>query len=683
MEYLLDSKLKELFDKEQQNRESKSYFECLGSCIKIIDLISNYKEDQIFDIISKLLLFKNQSNFVRIGILFHLIFSNYININDNKNIKRKYYQLLIDSFKNDTINDKENEKNNIIKLFEESELKHFKSLDSYVLTLDSIFLKEKSNSSDRDLFSPSEKDKNIIKFESKNAMENVEESLNPDESQQNQITHFGLVEEINLKQSDINCTLENIMVDGMTSDNEKYLLKKYKANNKLPMILVSVSVNLNSKDFMRLIESTFTKLNYRNICNIRSNPLNNVNIYEYSPKNFMERIAYCMAGKRTFIKSIFQVIVILKKDDNNFTSGLNYYLNDNYERKITIKTVRGSEKNVVSFMLKFLKLISSSVNKIKVIKQSKNFNKYDLEKTLNEQIRKRKNLLLKSINMPKKKQLGPPEEETLVEKSNKEANQYYELYKILSNKEYELGKIVNDFIENFRNKNKEITAPDDQIKIEEINTKSIMVDIVKTIELSMNTLNSNFNNISSSYNSTMYYNASEQFIFNKIFHLLYDIYDKKYKKENEEFLSIKQDINDNVKPVEILINLSGKDIYKGYDELPYKNVIENINKIKYEKSLKNKFKILTQCSLEMRSSFLEYTSGKDELISMDDELPIIIYIITQVNIENLFAELNMVDDYIKTSMRDELIQNKMVTNMLSSLIYVSKKWDTKLKKFNS
>ena len=527
----MDSKLKELFTKEQQNRESKSYIECLGSCIKIIDYISNYKEDQIFDNISKLLLFKNQSNFVRIGILFHLILSNYIKINDNKNIKRKYYQLLIDSFKEDTINDKENEKNNIIKLFEESELKHFKNLDSYLLTLDSIFLKEKSNSSDRDLFSPSEKNKDIIKIESKKAVENVEESMNIDESQQNQITHFGLIEEINLKQCDINSTLENIMAEGMTSDNEKYLLKKYKANNKLPMILVSVSANLNSKDFMKLIENTFTKLNYRNICNIRSNSLNNINIYEYNPKNFMERIAYCMAGKRTFIKSIFQVIVMLKKDDNNFTSGLNYYLNDNYERKITIKTVRGSEKNVINFILKYLKLISSSVNKIKVIKQSKNFYKYDLENTLNEQIKKRKNLLLKSINMPKKKQLGPPEEETLVEKSNKEANQYYELYKILSNKEYELGKSVNDFIENFRTKYKQITSPNEQTKIEEINTKSIMVDIVKAIELSMNTLNSNFNNISPNYNSTIYYNASEQFIFNKIFHLLYDIYDKKYKKE--------------------------------------------------------------------------------------------------------------------------------------------------------
>jgi len=57
----------------------------------------------------------------------------------------------------------------------------------------------------------------------------------------------------------------------------------------------------------------------------------------------------------------------------------------------------------------------------------------------------------------------------------------------------------------------------------------------------------------------------------------------------------------------------------------------------------------------MRSNFLEYTSGKDELISMDDELPIIIYIVTQINIRNIFVELNMLDDYIKTSMRNELI----------------------------
>jgi len=679
----MDNKLKELFSKEHQLRESKSYIACLEVCAKIIENISNFKEEEIYNYISKILLFENQSNFVRIGIIFHLIFSNHIHINDNNNIKRKYYQLLIDSFKTDTNNDKEEEKNNIIKLYKESESKNFKSIDSYILTLDTIFLKEKSKSSDKVLFSSSENNKNIINFSVKNTTDNVEQSLNQDISQQNQISHYGLVEEVTLNQLGLNNSLEKNISASITSDNEKYLLRKYKPNDKLPMIFTSISVNLNSNDFMRLLESTFTKLNYRNICHIKSSSFKDINIYEYNPINIFERIAYCLAGKRTFIKNIFQVVTILKKDESNFTSGLNYYLNDLYERKILIRTIRGSEKNIINFIIKYLKLISSSVNKIKIIKQSQNFYKYDLEKTLNDQIKMRKNMLLKSINIPKKKILGPPEVETIVEKSNKEANQYYELYKILSNKEYELGKSVNDFIENFKMKYNEITSPLSQEKIETINTKSLMVEIVKIIELSTNALNSNFNSISPNYNSTMYYNASEQFIFNKIYHYLYDIYDKKYKKENKEYLSIKKDINENSKPIDIIVNLGGKNIYKENEDIPYKNVIENINKIIFEKSLKKKFRNLTQCSLEMRSSFLEYTSGKDELISMDDELPIIIYIVTQINIGNIFVELNMLDDYIKTSMRDELIQNKMVTNMLSSLIYVVKTWDTKSKKFIS
>ena len=83
---------------------------------------------------------------------------------------------------------------------------------------------------------------------------------------------------------------------------------------------------------------------------------------------------------------------------------------------------------------------------------------------------------------------------------------------------------------------------------------------------------------------------------------------------------------------------------------------------------------MTQASLEIRNCILEYTNCKCELDSMDDELPIIIYIATQLNVGNLFAELYMIDDYIKCSLRDKLVQNKMVTNLLSSLLYISKEW---------
>ena len=678
----MENKLKELFDNEQKSRDAKNYKECLGICIRILKFISDEEEDSIFDKISKLFLYKNQSNFVRIGIIFFLLFRNYININSNKNLKRKFYQLLIDSFKNDTIKDKQNEKNNIINFFEKSDLKNFKELDDYILTLDNIFISEKSNSSDRDLFSNNEKDKNL-KFDGKKMIENIEETLNPDESNQNQITHYGLVEEINTKQFEINSTIQNIMSESQIENNEKYLLKKYKPNYKLPMIVISVSVNLNSISFMDLVDSTFAKLKYRNICNIKSSLNENINIYEYNPKNFIEKTVYCLSNRRAFIKNMFQVVVLLKKDDNNFSSGLNYFLNDTYERKIQIKTIRGREKNVINFIIKFLKLFSSSINKIKIIKQSKIFYKYNLEQTLNEQIKTRKNLLLKSINIPKKKLQNPPEEETLVEKSNKKANQFYEIYKILSNKEYELGKSINEYIEKFRTKYNEISSFDKEENINNINTKSIMIGIIKMIESSTNTLNCNFNSINSIYDSTFFSTATEQFIFNKIYHLLYNIYDKKYKKVNDEYLLIKKDINENLSPKDIISKVGVKNEYKGNESLPYKNVIEIVNKIPYEKSLKNKFQILTQCSLEMRNCILEYTSGKDELVSMDDELPIIVYIITQIKIDNLFAELYMVDDYIKCSMRDDLIQNKMVTNLLSSLVYVGKTWDSKLKSFNS
>ena len=682
MSIIIESSLHELLNKEQENRDKKCYSECLSICINIIKLITNYKEDNIFDTISTLFHYKNQSNYVKIGIITYMISNNYLKIisNKNYNLKEKYYQLLVDSLKKDIINDRMKEKNDIIKFFEESKINNYDKLDKYILSLESIFTNEKLICSDRDIFNNSAQQKSIIKFDGKSIIENndLDEDLIVDESQQNQITQIGLVEDLNNNAFDLN-NINNISKNKL-SDNEKYLMKKYKPNNKLPMIMISVSVNLNSSGFMDLIGKTFSKLNYRNICTIKSNLRDNINIYEYHPKNFFEGFLYCLSNKRAFIKSVFQVITILKKDENNFSSGINYYLNDYYERKIVIKTVRGREKNIINFIIKYLKLFSSSVNKIKIIKQSKVFTKYNLEQILNEEIKKRKELLLKSINYPKKNLMQFIEEETIVEKSNKKANQYYDIYKTLSNKEYELGKSIFDFIEKFKNKYNEITSPNSEEKIEDFNTRPLMADIVKMIELTSNTLNCNFNN-NNNFNSNFFATASEQFIFNKIYHYLYNIYNKKYEKENEEYISIKKDIKDSITINEIINNVQINNKYKGNDDFPYKNVIETINKIEYEKYIKNKFKILTQSSLEMRNYYLDYTSGKEELVSMDDELPIVIYIITQLNIGNLFAELNMIDDYIKCTMRDELVQNKMVTNLLSGMLYICKNWDTKTKKF--
>jgi hypothetical protein len=59
---------------------------------------------------------------------------------------------------------------------------------------------------------------------------------------------------------------------------------------------------------------------------------------------------------------------------------------------------------------------------------------------------------------------------------------------------------------------------------------------------------------------------------------------------------------------------------------------------------------------------------------MDDELPIIIYLATQVNVSNLPAELSLIDEYLQCSIKDDFVQNKMITNLQSAIMYITKTW---------
>jgi len=42
----------------------------------------------------------------------------------------------------------------------------------------------------------------------------------------------------------------------------------------------------------------------------------------------------------------------------------------------------------------------------------------------------------------------------------------------------------------------------------------------------------------------------------------------------------------------------------------------------------------------MRAGVIDFHKGQEELASMDDELPIVIYIILMADVENLFTELS-------------------------------------------
>ena len=671
---------------EQEYRNKENHSECLDICLKILDEIKLLSENKKFDILSKIFLFENQSNYVRIHLMYELFQNN--NFIDSLSIKRKYYKLLIDSLKNGNANDLSKEKNEIIKLYDNCEVNNFEEIDKYIVNyvVDIDNINNNINYIINEKF-PFKKSKSCINelIINQPNLESSVDRFNQQEVTNPQITAQSSFDEINSnRQTDFNISVQKIISPSENERNKmKALMSKYKPNQNLPMVIITVSVNLNRNQFLELIKNIFLKMKYKLICNIKNTEYENLNIFEYHPKNCCENLKFIC--KRKFVRNQFQVLTILKSNENNFSTGINTFLNDINERKLSIKAIKGYEQSIIQFIIDFLQKFSVSMNKIKIIKQSKCLLKYKIEENLLSIINNRKNEIYKKSKIPNdllnssrnsnyKKLLN---DDTYVERTNYQASKYYELYRILSKDDYELGKLLNNFIDNFKKRYQSLITS--QIYI--LDTKPIMIEIVKIIELCIKTLNSTYNNYQN--NDSIYFSlASEQFLFGKIYYMIYDIYDKKYKKQNNDFLLVQKEINEKLSIKEIIKKIGIKEKFISKEEIPYKSVIDILSMVSLERSLRKKFEILTDASLEIRTCVLEYSNGKYELDSMDDELPIIIYIATQIKVKNIFAELNIVDDYFRIISRDELIQNKMITNLLSSLMFITKMWNNKTLDFN-
>lgn len=96
---------------------------------------------------------------------------------------------------------------------------------------------------------------------------------------------------------------------------------------------------------------------------------------------------------------------------------------------------------------------------------------------------------------------------------------------------------------------------------------------------------------------------------------------------------------------------------------PYKPTIEAINKIEYEFNPREKFETLMKANLELKTTILDVTSGKCELDSMDDVLPLSIYVATQISLKNVVAEVNMIEDYFRFSKDCIDKESRVLTNL--------------------
>jgi hypothetical protein len=450
--------------------------------------------------------------------------------------------------------------------------------------------------------------------------------------------------------------------------------------SNLPWILINIEMTFSDTE-MKLKMMEFVKLMGMTIIDgsIKDNSFQ----FAKRQKNIIKNFCSSMFNRKGEA-SEFQVVI--------------QFIKDKYNRLVEIRSLKGNNYNNEFTICSYIKKCITCSKSMKIERVSPgyflNFEaelvKEFTEKEKNEINKNSKNntninlfLNNSSKNIINGTNTYIEENISMLESINKQATSFYEIYRILSQENYSVGKDLAIFINEFKIKNENIEKSYQKLPEQ-------MKEIINMRNKCDNTFSNYFNmgkefqkNENIQKNSKI---AIEKFIFNKVYYQLYDLYKKRYEKENENYLEKKKLINEkySIKQIMEYLEIRPKfrclDEYEAFNEsqlcLPFKSTIDYINKIEYEQNPKSKFDTLIEAGLELRNTILGCHGGKNELNSMDDELPIFIYCSTQTNIKNAPAEYHMVEDYLRFASA-ELDESKVVTNVMSSILFICNGWEIK------
>ena len=368
------------------------------------------------------------------------------------------------------------------------------------------------------------------------------------------------------------------------------------------------------------------------------------------------------------------------------------FLKNNYNRLVEIKSLQGFPNENEILIINYLKKCIPFSKSIKIVRFSPgHFSNLEdeLQKEYMDLIDrqgkniKNSNILSININNINRNNNLPllnnsrsnfiDESTNMLQKINKHASTYYEIYKILSQDNYDVGRTMTSFINEFKIKNEHIEKNYTRLPEQ-------MKEIIETRNICNDTF-SNYFNMGKAFRlndeiAKQSLNAIDNYIFNKVYYQLYELYNRKYQKENDEFLAKKKIINSHYTIEEIMITLGIKPQFRCIEEyensgnsplcLPFKSTIDNMNKIEFEQNPNVKFNTLIEAGLELRNTILGNNNNKKDLNSMDDELPIFIYCSTQIITKNAPAEYHMIEDYIKYSNMN-INESKVLTNSIGAI----------------
>ena len=455
----------------------------------------------------------------------------------------------------------------------------------------------------------------------------------------------------------------------------------------LPWIILNIDMTFSDKQMFQKMMENFQQMG--------------TSVIESTQNSFV------VIKNNNFIQNIFSLFYCSTKANPKIKIII-HFMKNQYKRIVEIESLQGHQIESESLIINYLKKLILIIKNIIILDSSKGYFmtiEDELQKGFIEYIEKeganirssnilyinidKNNKINKERTMRMNKSINNSrcnflvENSDMIEKINNHASNYYKIYKILSQDKYDAGRIMISFINEFKIKNEHIEK--NYMKLPEQ-----MKEIIKIRNACDETF-SNYFNMGKSFRindemANQSKTAIDNYIFNKLYFKLYELYNRKYKEENEEFLKKKKMINEIYTIEEIMNYLEIKPQFRcieayensGHSSLciPFRSTIDNLNKIEIEQNPHIKFKTLIEAGLELRNTALGSSNGKNDINSMDDELPIFIYCLTQISTKNALAEYYMINDYIQYS-RMIIKESQVLANYISSILFISKDWDIK------
>ena len=100
-----------------------------------------------------------------------------------------------------------------------------------------------------------------------------------------------------------------------------------------------------------------------------------------------------------------------------------------------------------------------------------------------------------------------------------------------------------------------------------------------------------------------------------------------------------------------------------------------LNQVKIYQNPLEKLNTLLTAMSTMKTEVVDYWNGSEALETMDDELPIIIFVVAMSNVPALAAEVAMLTEYIGTNVKFEK-EARILTDIEASINFIINEWPT-------